>query len=223
MIRLANVCKTYRVNGIAKSVLRSVNLCISETASVALIGRNGAGKSSLLRLIAGTARPNSGRITIDGTVSWPVGFAGSFHGDLTGLQNTRFVARIYGADTDELVEFVRDFSELGQHFFAPFRTYSQGMKARLGFATSMGVDFDTYLIDEVTSVGDEAFREKCETMLKHRLESRGAIVVSHSAPMLKRMCTSSIVIEGGRATWFDDVETGLRQHRENMRNLVGVA
>ncbi|MEP0091076.1 MAG: ATP-binding cassette domain-containing protein [Paracoccaceae bacterium] len=139
----------------------SVLTAIQAGRAVGLLGRNGAGKSSLLQMIAGTMRPSKGSIDIGGTVSWPVGFAGSFHGDLTGLQNTRFVARIYGVETNQLVAFVEDFAELGHHFRLPFRSYSQGMRARLGFAMSMGIGFDFYLIDEVTSVGDAAFREKC--------------------------------------------------------------
>ena len=161
-------------------------------------------------------KPTSGRLESTGSISWPVGFAGSFHGDLSGLQNTRFVARIYGVDTDQLVDFVHEVSELGDQFYLPFRTYSQGMKARLGFATSMGIDFDTYLIDEITSVGDESFRAKSEAMLGERLKTRGAIVVSHSAGLLKRMCQAAVVIENGEAQWFDDVDAALARHRANM-------
>ena len=174
MIRLIDVTKTYHADGIARTVADRVNLTFPSRKSVALIGRNGAGKSSLLRMISGAMKPTSGRIESDGTISWPVGFAGSFHGDLSGLRNTRFVARIYGVDTDQLVSFVHDATELGDQFYLPFRTYSQGMRARLGFATSMGIDFDTYLIDEVTSVGDESFREKSEEMLGERLEKHGS-------------------------------------------------
>lgn len=217
MIRLTDVSKTFHADGIAKTVANRISMTFPTGSSVALIGRNGAGKSSLLKMISGAMKPNSGRIETDGTISWPVGFSGSFHADLSGLQNTRFVARIYGVDTDELVRFVHEESELGDQFFLPFRTYSQGMRARLGFATSMGIDFDTYLIDEVTSVGDEGFREKSEAMLRDRLETRSAIVVSHSGPLLKRMCRAAVLIEDGEAVWFDDVEEALREHRRNLQ------
>lgn len=216
MIRLENVSKSYHADGVAKIVANRISLVFPARMSVALIGRNGAGKSSLLKIISGAMRPGSGRVVCSGSVSWPVGFAGGFHGDLSGLQNTRFVARIYGVDTDQLVEFVLNVSELGEHFHLPVRTYSQGMRARLGFAMSMGIDFDTYLIDEVASVGDESFRQKSEAMLRQRLASSGAVVVSHSAPLLKRMCSAAVVIENGEATWFDEVEAALEQHRRNM-------
>lgn len=217
MIRLINVNKTFYSDGIAKTVARDITLTFPSRRSVALIGRNGAGKSSLLKIISGTMRPSSGRVEHQGAVSWPVGFAGSFHGDLSGLQNTRFVARIYGVDSDQLVSFVHATSELQDQFHRPFRTYSQGMRARLGFAMSMGIDFDTYLIDEVTSVGDESFRQKSEELLRDRLRSRGAIVVSHSGDLLRRMCDAAVVIEEGKALWFDDVNAALRQHRENLQ------
>ena len=216
MIELRDVSKVYFTQGVATTVANQINLSFPAGRSVGLLGRNGAGKSSLLRMIAGTMRPTQGQINIAGTVSWPVGFAGSFHGDLTGLQNTRFVARIYGVDSNQLVAFVEDFAELGHHFRLPFRSYSQGMRARLGFAMSMGIAFDFYLIDEVTSVGDAAFREKCEAVLAARLASSGAIIVSHNLGFLRRVCDAGVVIEDGNAFWFDDIEGAIQQHRRLM-------
>lgn len=217
MIQLRNVSKTYYVGGVETHVAKNLTLGFPKGVAVALLGRNGAGKSSLLRMIAGNMRPTSGQITIEGSVSWPVGFAGSFHGDLTGLQNTRFVARIYGVDSDQLVQYVSDYSDLGEKFRLPVRSYSQGMRARLAFALSMGIDFDTYLIDEVTAVGDAAFREKCEATLAERLAGRSAIVVSHSLGFLKRVCDAAVVIEDGEAEWFDDVTEAIQIHRQNMK------
>lgn len=216
MIRLSDVTKVYFTHGLETKVADQLNLCFPAGRSVGLLGRNGSGKSSLLRMIAGTMRPTSGHIEIDGAVSWPVGFAGSFHGDLTGLQNTRFVARIYGVDSDQLSDFVEDFAELGHHFRLPFRTYSQGMRARLGFAMSMGIAFDFYLIDEITSVGDAAFREKCEDMLSARLASAGAIIVSHNLGLLRRVCDAGVVIEDGIADWHDDVNAAIQTHLRIM-------
>ncbi len=217
MIRLQNVTKRFYAAGVETVVADRINVTFPTGVPVALLGRNGAGKSSLLKMIAGTLRPDSGRIEITGSVSWPVGFAGSLHGDLTGLQNTRFVARIYGVDTDQLVRFVEGFSELGERFRLPLRTYSQGMRARIGFALSMGIGFDCYLIDEVTAVGDAAFRSKCEAALADRLKGRSAVVVSHSPGFLTRVCKAAVVVETGRATWYDDVETALEVHRRMLQ------
>lgn len=154
MIELVNVHKWYLLNGVRKDVARDISFTFPAGECVALMGGNGAGKSTMLKMLAGTIRPNSGKIIRHGSVSWPVGFAGSFHGDMTGAQNARFVARVYGVDTDDMVDFAREFSRLGGHMNLPVRTYSSGMKSRLAFAISMAIKFDTYLIDEITAVGD---------------------------------------------------------------------
>lgn len=216
MIRIENLCKTYVLNGQSKVVADNINAVFPSRTSVALLGRNGAGKSSLLRMIAGTMDADRGRVVSDGTISWPVGFAGSSHPELTGLQNTRFVARIYGVDSDELVETVQDFAELGAHFFLPVRSYSSGMKSRLAFGLSMGIKFDTYLVDEVTSVGDAAFKNKSEAVFMERLESCGAVMVSHSMPMIKRMCTEGAVIENGQLVYYTDIEEAVDHHLRNV-------
>ena len=216
MIRLIHVTKSFYNAGVETRVADDLTLSFPTGKVVALMGRNGAGKSSLLHMMAGTMRPTTGEVLIEGQVSWPVGFAGGFHGDLTGLQNTRFVARIYGVDSDQLADFVESYAELGGHFRAPVRSYSQGMRARLAFALSMGISFDTYLIDEVTAVGDASFREKCEAALSERLHGRSAVVVSHSLGFLKRVCDAAVVMEDGQAAWFDDVDAAIGMHRHNM-------
>jgi capsular polysaccharide transport system ATP-binding protein len=212
MIQLHNLSKTYHLNRRSKVVARNMNVTFPTGVSVALLGRNGAGKSSLLKMIAGTMDPDEGEILSDGTISWPVGFAGSFHPELTGAQNVRFVARVYGVETTALIDFVEDFAELGQHFHLPFRSYSSGMRSRLAFGTSMGIKFDTYLVDEVTSVGDAAFKHKSEKVFKARMENSGAIVVSHTMPMLKRMCQAGAVLENGELVYFDDIKDAISHY-----------
>jgi capsular polysaccharide transport system ATP-binding protein len=216
MIRLQNLTKIYRVNGEPTLVADNITATFPTGSSVALLGRNGAGKSSLLKIISGVMQPTSGEVISDGTISWNVGFAGSFHPDLTGAQNVRFVARIYGVDTDDLQAYVADFAELGHHFHQPFRTYSAGMRSRLAFGLSMGIRFDTYLIDEVTSVGDAAFRVRSEQVLLDRLKDSSAIVVSHSMALLRKICTQGAVLEQGRLTWYGDVEAAIEAHERNM-------
>jgi capsular polysaccharide transport system ATP-binding protein len=216
MIRLENLTKIFTLEGRRKVVLRDVNMEFPSGLSVALLGRNGAGKSTLLQMIAGTQAPTSGRIVSTGSISWPVGFAGSFHPDLSGAQNTRFVARIYGVDTDQLVDFVEDFAGLGMHFHLPFRTYSAGMRSRLAFGVSMGIPFDTYLVDEVTSVGDANFKSKSSSVFKARMENAGAFVVSHSMRMVRTLCQAGAVLEDGNLTFYDDIEAAIAHHERNM-------
>jgi capsular polysaccharide transport system ATP-binding protein len=185
--------------------------------ATALLGRNGAGKSSLLAMLAGTLRPDAGHVRRRGSVSWPVGFAGAFHPDLTGAQNTRFVARVYGVDSAALLDFVRQVSGLGTAMRSPVRRYSSGMRARLGFAISMGIPFDMYLVDEVTAVGDAAFRRETAALLKARLRQAGAIVVSHAPAQLRAVCTAGAVLQEGRLRMFADLEEAIAVHEEEMR------
>jgi capsular polysaccharide transport system ATP-binding protein len=216
MIQLENLCKSFRTPGGVKVVADNITVTFPSGVAVGLMGRNGAGKSTLMDMIGGTARPDSGRIIKTGTVSWPVGFAGSFHKDMTGAQNTRFIARIYGVDTDELVSFVKDFAELGAHFHAPVRTYSSGMKSRLAFGVSIGIPFDTYLVDEVTSVGDAAFKNKSRVLFRERMKQAGALFVTHSMRQMKTFCQAGAVLENGQLTYYDDINAAIRAHNRNM-------
>lgn len=185
-------------------------------AKLALMGRNGAGKSTMIGLLAGTVSPNSGHIHRVGTMSWPMGFSGSFASDITGRQNALFVARIYGVDPVALLDFVQDFSELGGFFDMPVRSYSSGMRARLAFGLSIGLGFDWYLVDEVTAVGDTSFRQKALEEFQTRLADAGLIMVSHSTKTLRDYCTSGIVLEAGECVYYPDLEEAIRQHEMNM-------
>lgn len=197
-------------------MVENANVTFPTGTSVALLGRNGAGKSTLLQLIAGTQAPDRGRVVSTGSISWPVGFAGSFHPELTGAQNVRFIARVYRVDTKSLVNFVREFAEVGRHFDLPLRAYSSGMKSRLSFGVSMGIRFDTYLVDEVTAVGDAAFKTKSNRVFLDRMERSSSIVVSHSMNMIKRLCDAGAVLEGGVLTYYDDVNDAIRHHSRNI-------
>ncbi len=216
MIELRNLTKTFLLQGQRKTVARNISQVFPTGTSVALLGRNGAGKSSLLKMIAGTMDPTEGEIRSTGTISWPVGFAGSFHPDLTGAQNTRFIARIYGVETTELIDFVARFAELGPHFHLPLRSYSSGMRSRLAFGVSVGIPFDTYLIDEVVAVGDAIFRRKSGDLLRDRMRYSSAIVVSHSMPMVRQLCDVGAVLEDGDLTYYEDLDEAIEHHERNM-------
>lgn len=216
MIEFQNVTKYYATPQGRKMLLRDFSMTIPAGAKVALMGRNGAGKSTMIGMISGTVPPNRGRIRRLGTMSWPMGFSGSFAPDITGRQNTLFVARIYGVNANKLLDFVKDFSEIGGFIDMPVRSYSSGMKARLAFGLSMGLGFDWYLVDEVTSVGDASFRKKSLEFFRNRLQNSGLIMVSHSMATLREYCNCGIVLEGGSATYYSNLEEAILQHEENM-------
>lgn len=216
MISIENLHKSFRTPGGRKIVAENITTIFPTGVSVGLLGRNGTGKSTLMEMIGGTIRPDSGKINVTGTVSWPVGFAGSFHPDMTGAQNTRFIGRVYGVDTDELLDFVADFAELSNHFHVPVRHYSAGMKSRLAFGVSIGIPFDTYLVDEVTSVGDATFRRKSRQVFMDRMERAGAVVVTHAMGQVRQLCQAGAVLEDGRLTYYDDVEEAIDHHHRNM-------
>jgi len=217
MIKLDGVTKAYRYQGIPKYIARDISVTIPKGAKLALIGRNGAGKSTLMAMIAGNLNPDRGRISVAGAISWPIGLSGTIQGDLTGIQNVRFLGRIYGVDTDELVDFVGSFADLGLNYAEPVRSYSSGMRGRLAFGMAMGIRFDTYLIDEVTSAGDAAFRKTSNRLFEDRLANAGVIFISHVEGQMRERCTSAAVLEAGGLTLFDDVNDAIAQHHENLQ------
>jgi capsular polysaccharide transport system ATP-binding protein len=221
VIRLDRVTKSFAVAGRRRIVLRDVSLDLPLDRGVALLGRNGAGKSTLLRLISGHLRPDAGRIRRGGSVSWQVGSGLALHPELTGAQNTRFVARIHGVDTRALAGFVADFAALGGHFAMPVRTYSQGMKARLSFGLSMALSFDLYLVDEITAAGDAAFREKSRAFLRDRIARAGAIVVSHNTEDLRATCDAGLVLREGRLVWHDRLQDAIADYEDDPAGTAG--
>lgn len=216
MIRFENLTKSFWVGNRREIVIDDLSLTLPTGKSLALLGRNGAGKSTLLQIVAGSMEPDSGRVVSDGTISWPVGFSGSFHREMTGAQNVLFLARVYGIDTEELIAFVEDFAELGEHFHLPIRNYSSGMKARLGFGVSMGIAFDTYLVDEATAVGDAIFKRKSRAVFKERMKRSSAIMVSHSMGQIREFCDAGVVLHDGKLRYFDDLDEAIAHHEALM-------
>lgn len=197
MIRLDGVGKSYPTRGGPVEVLRNVNLTVAPGEKVGILGRNGAGKSTLIRLISGAELPTSGTVESSMSVSWPLAFGGAFQGSLTGLDNLRFICRIYGVDFEDRVAFVEDFSELGIYLREPVKNYSSGMRARLAFAISMVIEFDCFLIDEIVAVGDARFHEKCNHQLFVERADRAMIIVSHDATYIREHCSRAAVLIAG--------------------------
>ncbi|GAB2649678.1 ABC transporter ATP-binding protein [Vibrio panuliri] len=209
MIELINVSKIYQTASGKKQVLKPCNLKFPKGRNIGLLGVNGAGKSTLLRMIAGSEAPTSGLIKRNIKMSWPLGFAGGFNGSMTGAENLRFVSRIYGADINKVTEFVKSFSELDDYLDMPIRSYSSGMKARLAFGLSMAIDFDCYLVDEITGVGDRRFQDKCRDAFRARSEKSSLIMVSHNMSTLKEHCDLGLVLSGGELTFFEDINDAI--------------
>lgn len=212
MIICENIHKSYKTGHFRKEVLRGINLEIHPGERIGLLGRNGAGKTTLIKLIGGVEHPTQGKIERRMSVSWPLGFAGGFQGSLTGLDNARFIARIYGREFSELRAFVEDFSELGSHMRQPTKTYSSGMRARLAFALSLAIEFDCYLIDEVIMVGDQNFQRKCHFELFERRTDRTLFLASHGVEIVRKFCNRAIVLNEGHAHIFEDVNLALEMY-----------
>jgi capsular polysaccharide transport system ATP-binding protein len=206
MIALENVCKTYKTRLGKRVILDHVNLRLDRGRNVGILGRNGAGKSTLIRLLSGAEQPTSGRIRRGMKVSWPLAFGGAFQPHLTGLDNLKFVCRIYGVDWRPKVAFVEEFTELGVYFREPVSHYSMGMATRLAFALSMAVEFDCFLIDETMVVGDSRFHERCNHELFERRRDRAFILVSHDPNVIRQHCESACVLHHGKLHTFGSVD-----------------
>lgn len=218
MIKIENLTKSYKTPKGRHYVFKNMNVVMPDGKSIALIGRNGAGKSTLLKIIGGIDRPDSGRIITNKTISWPVGLSGGFQGSLTGRDNVKFVARLYSekCGLNEKVDFVESFAELDKYFDMPIKTYSSGMRSRLGFGLSMAFDFDYYLVDEITAVGDARFKKKCSDIFDERASKSSFLMVSHSLNSLKQYCQCAIFIgRNNNVVFFDDIEEAIFKYKSD--------
>ena len=214
MIALDRVSKSYRTKaGRRQTVLDAVSAEFPDGYNVGVLGANGAGKSTLIRLLAGSEKPDRGRIRRDGRVSFPLGYGGTFHDALSGRENVGFIARVYGAQLKQAVDYAADFAELGAYFDMPVNTYSAGMRARLAFGTSLAIDFDTYLIDEVTEVGDERFRRKCALAFRERMRRSDIILVTHNARTIRQYCDRAAILVDGMLRLYDDIGSAFDAYR----------
>lgn len=206
MIELHDVSKSYHLKGVRKTILDQVSFRFPTDRNIAIMGRNGAGKSTTMRVLAGIEPADSGKVYRTSRVSWPLGFSKGFNGSMTGVENVRFVARLYGHNTREVIDYVAEFSELGKSLALPIKTYSSGMKARLAFGLSMAIDFDCYLIDEITAVGDKRFKRKSKEVFESKLAHSQIIMISHSMSAIREYCDAGIFLEGGKIYYYDDID-----------------
>ncbi|MBV8041082.1 ABC transporter ATP-binding protein [Pluralibacter sp.] len=213
MIELQNVSKYYPTRFGRQYVLKEVAFTLPADRNIAILGANGAGKSTLLRLLGGMDMPSRGKIVRHNRVSWPLALSGGFQGSMTGRENTRFICRIHGIyDTRPVEEWVKAFSEIDQAFELPIKNYSSGMKSKFSFAVSMAFEFDTYLIDEITAVGDARFKKKCNDVFEQKQQSANLIMVSHDMGTLRRQCDMGILLHQGELTLYPDIEEAIARY-----------
>jgi ABC-2 type transport system ATP-binding protein/capsular polysaccharide transport system ATP-binding protein len=206
MIRVANLTKTYPVHGGRRMILDWISFDLPRGRKLGILGRNGAGKSTLIRLIAGAEHADCGTIERTMTVSWPLAFSGAFQTALTGRDNVRFISRIYNSDFARNIAAVEEFAELGPYLREPVRTYSSGMRARLAFAISMIIEFDCFLIDEISAVGDARFAQKCQIELFEKRADRAMVIASHDAAYIRDHCDYFAVLDQGQLSFHQDFE-----------------
>jgi capsular polysaccharide transport system ATP-binding protein len=215
MIKLSQVSKVYKVHGGPRTVLDRIDLVVKPGEKLGILGRNGSGKSTIVRLISGAELPTSGRIVRTMNVSWPLAFSGGFQGSLTGFDNLRFICRVYNASIEAALPIVTEFAELGRYMREPVKTYSAGMRARLAFGLSLAVDFDCFLIDEVVAVGDQRFQIKCHEELFVKRRDRAMIIVSHNPEFIRAHCDSAAVLVKGKLHPFPLVDDAFKFYSEH--------
>lgn len=208
-IRMIDVTKIYDTEIGPRRVLDGITFAVGRGEKIAVLGRNGAGKSTLVKILGGVELPTTGQIECGLRMSWPLGFHGGLEGSMSGLDNIRFIARIYGAPIQRTIDYVDDFAELGKQLYVPVKHYSSGMRARLAFALTLAIDFECFLIDEVIAVGDHRFHRKCHEQLFEKRKHCAMVLISHDAGIIRDYCNKALVLKSGRGKIFDDLELAL--------------
>jgi capsular polysaccharide transport system ATP-binding protein len=208
-IDLSGIVKEYHTAIGVRRVLDGISFGIGEGEKIAVLGKNGAGKSTLVKIIGGVEPPTSGEVERGLFMSWPIAFGGGFQVTMSGFDNIRFIARLYGVPIKDAIAFVDDFAELGRLLYLPVRTYSSGMRARLAFALTLAINFECFLIDEVLAVGDQRFQQKCHDALFVRRRHCAMIMVSHDVNIIRQYCDKALVLKAGRGRVFDDIELAI--------------
>ena len=214
MIQLENLSKAYRAGSRWNLVLDDVSATFPTGKNVGILGLNGAGKSTLLRIIGAVEPADRGRIRKDVRISWPIAFSGAIHTNLTGRENARFIARIYGQSTTEVEQFAEAFTELGPYFDMATNTYSTGMRARLAFAISIAANFECYLVDEITSVGDMRFTLKYRRAFRERLKNASLVMVSHNPYTIREYCDVGAILHRGKLRMYETIDEAMEEYEQ---------
>lgn len=214
MLTVHDLSKVYPTPQGPRTLFEGLSFTLPERGRLAILGRNGQGKSTLIKMLGGVVRPTSGAVRWSLRPSWPLGFSGGFQGSLTGMDNIRFISRIYDEPAETIAARTEAFAQLGDALTMPVKHYSSGMRARLAFGLSLAIEFDCYLIDEIVAVGDSSFRQNCERELFDRRADRGFIIASHDMALIRATCQQAVIVEGGRAKLFDDVDLAIEIYND---------
>ncbi|MGB2203052.1 MAG: ABC transporter ATP-binding protein [Pseudooceanicola atlanticus] len=207
MLEFDNVSKSFWTGSQRKVILEKVSFRVELGRSLGILAPNGTGKTTLINMMAGLEKPDEGEIRRLGRISFPLGFMGGVVGKHSAMENSRYIARIYGLDPDYVEAYCRWLCGLGEYFDQPLGTYSTGMRARFSFALLLALDFDMYLIDEgMPASTDVEFNRKAGDILKERLRTTTVVIVSHDPETLKKFASEAAVLMGGQLYMFDSLE-----------------
>lgn len=207
MLEFINVSKSFWTGRQRKVILDRASFRVELGNSVGILAKNGAGKTTIINMMAGLEKPDEGIVRKSCRVSFPLGFMGGVQNTHTARENARHIAGLYGLDPDYVEAFSRWVCGLEEYFEMPLSTFSSGMRARFSFSLMLALEFDIYLIDEgMPATVDVEFNRKAGTVLKERLQNSTVIVVSHQMQTLERFCTTAAVLDQGRLTFYDTLE-----------------
>ncbi len=207
MLEFNNVSKSFWTGTQRKVILEKVSFRVELGNSLGILAPNGTGKTTLINMMSGLEKPDEGSILRECKISFPLGFMGGVVPRHTAVENSRFIARLYGLDPDYVEAFCRWLCNLGEYFEQPLGTYSQGMRARFSFALLLALDFDIYLIDEgMPNSTDVEFNRKAGEILRDRLRTTTVIIVSHQAQVLEKFARTAAVLIDGKLHMFDTLE-----------------
>ncbi|MEY8839844.1 ABC transporter ATP-binding protein [Cribrihabitans sp. XS_ASV171] len=207
MLEFDNVSKSFWTGSHRKVILDRVSFRVELGRSLGVLAPNGTGKTTLINMMAGLEKPDEGVVRRECNISFPLGFMGGVVGRISAMENSRYIAKLYGMDPDYVEAYCRWLCDLGEYFDQPLGTYSSGMRARFSFALMLALDFDMYLIDEgMPASTDVEFNRKAGSILEERLRTTTIVIVSHSPAVLEKFARQAAVLLDGQLYMFDTLE-----------------
>ena len=211
MIEFENVSKSFWTGKTRKIILNQASFRVEVGNSLGILAQNGAGKTTIINMMAGLEKPDEGKVTRTSRISFPLGFMGGIVNKHTATENSRYIARLYGLDPDYVESFCRWLTDIAEYFDMPIGTYSSGMRSRFSFALMLALEFDIYLIDEgMPATTDVEFNRKAGGVLRDRLSRATVVIVSHQAQTIEKFCRSAAVLRNGQLYMFETLDEAKR-------------